>query len=64
LVEQITVNGEKIFTCSICGFGYRNHEIAEKCEKWCNETGSCNIAITDKAVYYPSEDKSNLPARR
>ncbi|MBW2985406.1 hypothetical protein KY313_02010 [Candidatus Woesearchaeota archaeon] len=40
----------KLYICGECGFKYKDKEIADMCEKWCNEHKSCNIAISKYAV--------------
>jgi hypothetical protein len=37
------------------GFGYKEKELAERCEDWCSETGTCSIEITEHAVYFPED---------
>lgn len=53
MIKKIFVNGAKIYTCEICGFGYRDKDMAEKCQNWCTTHPSCNLEITKNAVYLP-----------
>lgn len=39
-----------IYVCKVCGFSYREKEIAERCEAWCGEHKSCNLDIISHAV--------------
>lgn len=45
--------GETIFICDLCGFGYKDRDTAESCEEYCAEYNSCSIEITRSAVYFP-----------
>ena len=41
---------EKGYKCDECELVYKDKEWAEKCEKWCRETHSCNLEITKHAI--------------
>ena len=41
---------KKIYVCEICNFAYEEKDIAEKCQKWCNEYKSCNLEITKHSI--------------
>ena len=41
---------EQKYQCSECGLHYEDKEIAENCEKWCRETQSCNLEITQYSI--------------
>lgn len=41
--------GKELYQCEECGFHYAKKVLAEKCEIWCREHRSCNIAITAHA---------------
>ena len=56
MVSEREQEGETIYTCDICGFGYR--ERAESCEEYCAEYQSCSIEITKDAVYFPETRKT------
>ncbi len=45
---------EKIYYCSVCGYGYANETVAKECEEYCTSHNSCSIQITAKAVRKPS----------
>ena len=53
MVSKKGHEGETIYTCDACGFGYRERGTAERCEDWCTKYKSCSIEITKDAVYYP-----------
>jgi len=53
MVKEKKVDNQILFICESCGLGYKEKEIAEKCEEWCRKTGTCNPEITKKAVYFP-----------
>jgi len=53
MVKEKKIGDKILFLCDVCGLGYKDRETAEKCEEWCRKTGSCNIEITRKAVYFP-----------
>ncbi|MBI2547312.1 MAG: hypothetical protein HYW23_02590 [Candidatus Aenigmarchaeota archaeon] len=42
-----------IYKCKICGFGYNDEKMAQKCHGWCSKHKSCNLQITRNAVYFP-----------
>lgn len=39
-----------IYRCNECGLGYRDKEIAAKCQAWCKEHKSCNLDIIKYAI--------------
>ena len=51
--EDIKGNNQKddkiLYQCKECGFHYADKNIAEKCEKWCEEHKTCNVEITKNA---------------
>ncbi|MDZ7726237.1 MAG: hypothetical protein U5L75_01505 [Candidatus Campbellbacteria bacterium] len=40
----------KLYECSECHLKYKQKELAEKSEAWCQEHQSCNLEIIDHAV--------------
>ena len=40
----------RLYKCPVCGFMYREKELAEKCETWCKKYQTCNIEIITHAV--------------
>ena len=53
MVSEKQHQGERLYICDVCGFGYREKEQAASCEEFCARTNSCSIAITKDAVYFP-----------
>ena len=53
LVEAKSIEGDVMYLCEECGFGYAERETAEECERWCSTRRSCNIEITRNAIYIP-----------
>jgi hypothetical protein len=58
MVSKSEHEGETIYTCDICGFGYRERERAKSCEEYCAEFQSCSIEITKDAVYFPEQKET------
>ena len=56
MVKEKKIDDKVLFLCEVCGLGYKDRETAQNCEAWCRKTGTCNVEITKKAVYFP-----NLP---
>ena len=56
MVSEKQHQGERLYICDVCGFGYRKKEQAESCEEYCARTNSCSIAITKDAVYFPEPE--------
>lgn len=54
MVNELRRKSETVYTCELCGFGYKDLETAEHCEQYCDMHGSCSIEITHKAIYKPS----------
>jgi len=40
----------KIFTCSRCGYSYKEREWAKKCEAWCTKYKTCNLEINEHRI--------------
>ena len=53
MVKEKKTDNQTLFICEACGLGYKTKDLAQKCEEWCRKTGSCNVEITNKAVYFP-----------
>ncbi|MBU5537361.1 MAG: hypothetical protein QXO57_00980 [Candidatus Aenigmatarchaeota archaeon] len=51
--QKILIGDKEIYKCVICGFGYKNKDLAEKCQNWCSTHKSCNLQITKNAIYFP-----------
>ncbi len=39
-----------LYECKECNLFYKDPNLAEKCEVWCRENGTCNVEITKYAV--------------
>lgn len=50
MVKSVKKNNKNYFVCEICSFAYKEKELAEKCQNWCDEHKSCNIEITKHAI--------------
>ena len=40
----------KLFKCNICGFNYKEKDLASQCEAYCKKHKSCSLEITKHAV--------------
>jgi len=54
VVDELNRKGAIVYTCELCGFGYRELETAERCEEYCDTHGSCSPEISREAVYKPA----------
>jgi len=50
MVEEKIVNGTAYSKCSICGFFYKEKQLAQKCEDFCKANRSCSLEVTKHAV--------------
>ena len=50
MVEEKIVNDKNYFKCSICGFFYKEEQLAQKCEDFCKAYNGCNLEITKRTV--------------
>nr|MBI4156344.1 hypothetical protein [Candidatus Woesearchaeota archaeon] len=50
MVKEIDRNGKKYFKCEECKFYYKTRYLAVRCQEWCEQNASCNLAITKHAV--------------
>ena len=50
MVKQLTESDQKLYLCDACGFRYKDPEIAQQCEDYCNKHQSCSREITKYAV--------------
>ena len=44
---------EKVYYCSVCGYGYAAEALAKECEEYCTTNNSCSLQITAKAIRKP-----------
>ncbi|MFB6241537.1 MAG: hypothetical protein ABEJ36_01900 [Candidatus Nanosalina sp.] len=50
MVIKEEYEGVSAFKCEVCGMHYGGKEMAEKCEEFCRENGSCSSEITSKSL--------------
>ena len=50
MVKEVIKKRKKYYQCEACGFYYKTHEIAKKCEGFCNKYKSCSLEITKHAI--------------
>lgn len=50
MVKELRKDDSKLYVCEACGFAYKEKELAEKCQQWCEQHQSCNLEITQHAV--------------
>ena len=50
MVKELLKNKSVLYICEACGFAYREKELAEKCQQWCEQYHSCNLEITQHAI--------------
>lgn len=49
MVVKDDFEGEQVYRCGICGFHYRDREMAQRCEEFC-KGGSCSSEITQESL--------------
>ena len=50
MVKQQEQDKTRIYICEACGFGYKEKQLAQKCEDFCKKNNSCSLEITKYAV--------------
>ncbi len=45
---------QKVYYCSVCGYGYANEALANECEEYCTTHNSCSLQIIAKAIRKPN----------
>jgi len=51
MVTAVHKGTETFYKCDACGLVYREKEIAEKCQNWCEtHEGSCNLEYIQHSV--------------
>lgn len=50
MVKETNLENEIVFKCEKCGWLYRDKEIAEKCQDWCENNESCNLEYQKKSI--------------
>ena len=56
MVSDKQHEGERLFLCDVCGFGYGKMDQVESCEEYYTRTNSCSIKITKDAVNFPESE--------
>ena len=50
MVKKIEHGGKHYYLCEACDMCYRDENVAEKCEKYCNEKHACNMELIKHSV--------------
>ncbi len=50
MVEDINLNKNDYYKCSVCSFFYKEKKLAQRCEDFCKEHKGCNLEITKRAI--------------
>lgn len=50
MVKETANADQKLYLCESCGFGYKEYQIAQQCEDFCNKHQSCSTEIAKHAV--------------
>jgi hypothetical protein len=50
MVERHVKEGKTLFFCEVCGSGYLDEAMAQRCQDWCTERRSCSLDIVKNAV--------------
>jgi len=50
MVAKIIKGGKLHFKCNECDFVYKNRNLADKCEKYCEKYHACSTEITKHAI--------------
>ena len=50
MVKEIIFKDNAVFVCERCGWMYKNNEIAEDCQDWCEKHKSCNLDFQKYAI--------------
>ena len=59
MVKEETKNNKTYFMCEACDMYYRTKELAEQCEKYCNEKHACNTELIKHAVQFDEKGDCN-----
>lgn len=54
MVNELERRVGTVFQCEICGYGYQDLDMAERCEEYCDTHGSYSVEITKGAIYKPN----------
>lgn len=50
MVKELRKNGDIFYLCEACKLAYLEKELAERCQRWCEQYQSCNLEIVRYAV--------------
>lgn len=50
MVKETNFEGKIVYTCEKCGWVYKDRDIAEKCQSWCEKHKSCNLKYQKHAI--------------
>jgi len=50
VVLVVSILDQRFYACGECGLIYTTKELAEACEKWCREHGSCNMSLAKQSI--------------
>ena len=50
MVEETNLEGEIVYKCEKCGWMYREKNVAEKCENYCEKHKVCNLEYQKYAI--------------
>ena len=53
MVEVVRLREDTVYLCELCGFGYDDLIMAEKCEQYCDIHGNYSHKITAQAILKP-----------
>jgi len=51
-----------MFECELCGFGYAELDMAERCEKHCDSIGSTSLKLSRQAIRKPPVEMISVVA--
>lgn len=63
MVLVVVVRGERFYACGECGLIYTSRGLAEECEEWCREHGTCNVDLSRQSIGYVREASLRLGRR-
>ena len=50
MVKEVKQNSERLYTCEVCMFAYKDKKTASDCQDFCTTHNSCSMEITKHAV--------------
>ena len=49
MVKEVKRDNTVVYVCGDCGLSYENKSTAQECQDWCEQNGSCSLAITKQS---------------